>query len=353
MQTPQIIWSLIAPQYRGLANKVNRKLIQSSIKHYFWYCKQFDKLVHPFYYLTAKKHTPLFNQQLVDLAQSTLYFYNLSVFVDKSNAGQIIKNVTGSVEPNQITVIFGPSGSGKTTLIKQLGLVENPTCGFLNCGNFYYFANQKHNRATKQFQNSIGYVLQKAEEQFFCDSVLEEVLTGAINLGLCQKGDVNFAKKYLEMCGLDHIPLIKNPLELSGGQKKRLALASVLAMQVQFLILDEPTVGLDQEGKALKSALLKQLKQVTRIIIVSHDVDFIYETADSLIQLEAGQIVDQMSVADFFNNMQLLQRYEITPPLVVQTIQLLQAKGVQLNDPLAIKTVHDLIDQLKPLFHDQ
>ena len=88
-------------------------------------------------------------------------------------------------------------------------------------------------------------------------------------------------------------------------------------------------------------------------MIVSHDVDFIYETADSLIQLEAGQIVDQMSVADFFNNMQLLQRYEITPPLVVQTIQLLQAKGVQLNDPLAIKTVHDLIDQLKPLFHDQ
>ncbi|WP_462216988.1 ABC transporter ATP-binding protein [Mycoplasmoides genitalium] len=350
MQTPQIKLDLLEQKYHLQAQKANLKLAKLDSKKLFSFYKKVDKIINPFYFLNSKKSIPFFNSKLLNIEQDPLFFNNISVFVNKHNDGQIIKCCSGVIEPNKITVIFGESGSGKTTLIKQLGLFEKPSFGYINCANYCYFANQYQQKITKNFKQKIGYILQKAEDQFFCDSILEEVLTGAVNLKLCHKKDVNYAKKYLDLCGLENIPLIKNPIELSDGQKKRLALASVLAMQVKFLILDEPTVGLDQMAISNLSKMLVAMKQTTRIVIVSHDVDFIFETADKIIHLHQGKIIHQTTVNDFFSNTSWLMQYGITPPVIIQAVKMFNEKGIAFKNQAEIKNLDDLISELKNLF---
>ena len=196
---------------------------------------------------------------------------------------QVLKEVSLTLNKAENLIIFGPNGSGKTTLLLHInGILVGQ--GSIQVGGLEV---SKKNLAA--IRRKVGIVFQDADEQLFMPTVLEDVMFGLLNLGWSETRAKNYAQEVLSQVGIEEALFQRAPYHLSAGEKRRVALAGVLAMNPELLLLDEPTTSLDPPGQRNLLQLLRSLKQP--MIIATHDVSFARALSRRAIFLQGGQVI--------------------------------------------------------------
>jgi len=233
----------------------------------------------------------------------------------------------------KITAIIGETGSGKSTLVQHLNALLLPTSGKLTIDEYEIEANKKI-KGLKALREKVGLVFQFSEYQLFEETIIKDVAFGPKNFGVNEQEAVLRAKRALKMVGIDQSMYEQSPLELSGGQKRRVAIAGILAIDPKIIVLDEPTAGLDPKGAKEIVELFMDLnkKYHKTIIIVSHDNDMIYDFCDEVVLLSNGKIVAHKDVLSFFADDELLDNHNILRPQIVLFKKMLKDAGFKIND---------------------
>ena len=245
-----------------------------------------------------------------------------------------LSNVNLEIDDNKICGIIGKSGSGKTTLLEILGGINKPTDGEVLIN--YVDINKE------DYRKNIGIVFQFPEEQFFEIDVKREIEFAAKNYHVKRKK----LKEVLKVVGLEDNILTRKLDSLSNGEKRLIAIASVLIYNPKVILFDEPTIGLDYKNKKKIINLIKDLKNRydKTIIIVSHDIDLLYLMCDDLIILSNGKIILYGDVDSVFNEIDILKKYNIQIPRILKfTNYLKDKKNIIL---LPCKTINDLIKEV-------
>ena len=244
-----------------------------------------------------------------------------------------LKDINIRLEDNKIHGIIGPIGSGKTTLLELMNGITRPTLGTVSVGS-YNITSRSNNFNFNKFRKDVGLVYQFPEKQFFCGTVGEEVAFSAKHLNKNNKGIKTKISKILKMVGLDQTYINRSPFELNGGEKRRIAIASVLISNPKLLILDEPTIGLDEKSKKSLMKLLKTLKTKYKktIIIVTHDVDMLFDIVDNIVVLNKGEVVKQGTKLEVFKEVELLDKNNCPVPSIVRFEKIIYDKtGIDLG----------------------
>ena len=238
---------------------------------------------------------------------------------------EALHDVSLVIEEHSFTAIIGHTGSGKSTLIQHLNALLLPTSGSLEVNEIVIQANQLP-KAVKKIRQYAGVVFQFPEAQLFEEHVIEDVMFGPLNFGKTKVEAKQAAQLALQQVALDESFFDRSPFELSGGERRRVAIAGILAMQPKVLILDEPTAGLDPVGAAMMMGLFTQLhQQGMTIIIVTHDMELVLKYASHVKVMEHGKVIKQSTPQDLFYGKDASKDF-IKPPLV-QLIKALRKKG--------------------------
>lgn len=255
---------------------------------------------------------------------------SFSYNVGMSNEKKALDNVSVFLEGNLIHGIIGPIGSGKTTMLELMNGITKPTSGEIAVGNYELTKGFNFN----DFRYDVGLVYQFPEKQFFCRTVGEEIAFSGKVFDPKNKNIKNKVKKALKMVGLDDSYIKRSPFSLNGGEKRRVAIASVLISNPKLLIMDEPTIGLDNNSKKKLMRLIKNLKTryMKTIIIVTHDVDMLYEIVDDVVVLNDGKVVKQGKKMEVFSDIKLLDENKAPVPSVVRVCDIINSQtGVNLG----------------------
>lgn len=248
-------------------------------------------------------------------------------------AFKALDNINLDIEEGKVTAIIGETGSGKSTLVEHLNALLIPSNGTVEINDHIIESNKK-NKGLKELRKNVGLVFQFSEYQLFEETVLKDVAFGPLNFRDDENTAIAKAKEALKLVHIDESLFDKNPLELSGGQKRRVAIAGILAMNPNVLVLDEPTAGLDPVGSDeminLFMSLNKELHKT--IIIVSHNNEIVYKFADNTILLNKGKVIYSGDTLNFFNNKDIINQYGIKLPQVIDFKNKLISKGFVLND---------------------
>ena len=242
-------------------------------------------------------------------------------------------DVNLEIEDGEFVGLIGHTGSGKSTLIQHLnGLIK------ASAGELYYNGENIYSQGydMKQLRSKVGLVFQYPEHQLFEVDVLTDVCFGPKNQGLSREEAEARAKKALEQVGLDPFYYKQSPFELSGGQKRRVAIAGVLAMEPEVLILDEPTAGLDPRGR---DEILDQIDRLHRerhmtIILVSHSMEDVARYADRLIVMNHGQKVFDGAPKEVFRHYRELETMGLAAPQITYLVHDLKAKGIDIDNDI-------------------
>ena len=240
-------------------------------------------------------------------------------------------DVNLEIEDGEFVGLIGHTGSGKSTLIQHLnGLIR------ASAGELYYNGENIYSQGydMKQLRSKVGLVFQYPEHQLFEVDVLTDVCFGPKNQGLSREEAEARAEKALEQVGLDPSYYKQSPFELSGGQKRRVAIAGVLAMDPEVLILDEPTAGLDPRGR---DEILDQIDRLHRdrhmtIILVSHSMEDVARYADRLIVMNHGQKVFDGAQKEVFRHYRELETMGLAAPQITYLVHDLKARGIDIDD---------------------
>lgn len=242
-----------------------------------------------------------------------------------------LKNVTVSIPERSFTAIIGHTGSGKSTLIQHLNGLLLPTSGRVEVGPYALVAGEKA-RKLKALRQYAGVVFQFPEYQLFEETVAKDIAFGPKNFGLKEADEQPLVREMMRLVDLDEALLERSPFELSGGQRRRVAIAGILAMQPNVLVLDEPTAGLDPQGAKRMMSLFQTIHQQGKtIILVTHDMDAVLEYASHVIVMHQGEVIAEGTPSDIFCDHELLQQTGLQLPKVFAVVHALQAKGVQLE----------------------
>lgn len=238
-----------------------------------------------------------------------------------------LKEVTTCIKEKTFTAIVGATGSGKSTLVQHFNALVTPTGGSLVVDGKPIVANQKI-KELKPLRRKVGLVFQFPEYQLFEETILKDVMFGPLNFGVSTEDARAIAQQSLLRVGLDSSFYERSPLELSGGQKRRVAIAGILALSPKILVLDEPTAGLDPEGSASMMSLFQNLNASgTTIIMITHDLNHVLNYATDVIMLDQGRVVFEGTKEKFFNETELHEDYGLVkPPLLVLRSLLKEAK---------------------------
>ena len=243
-----------------------------------------------------------------------------------------LKNISLEFEMNKITALIGHTGSGKSTLVQQLNALLIPTSGTLEVCDFIITNDKKKNKNLKSLRKRVGLVFQFPEYQLFEETVAKDIGFGPKNFGVSEEEINDIVKKAIVQVGLDESYLERSPLELSGGQKRRVAIAGILAMNPDVLVLDEPTAGLDPNGAKAMLDLFVELNRLGKtIIIVTHEMNYVLEYCDLCVVLNKGNIVYEGTPINLFVNDEIMNRVGIEPPLSIEFAKELKKNGFELN----------------------
>ena len=221
------------------------------------------------------------------------------------------------------TAIIGHTGSGKSTLIQHMNALLLPTMGVISV-NGMTITSKKTPKKVKEIRQFAGVVFQFPEYQLFEETVEQDVMFGPINFGKSKEEAKQLAHQVLKEVGLDESFFSRSPFELSGGERRRVAIAGILAFQPKVLILDEPTAGLDPEGTKMMMDLFKKLNQQgMTIVLVTHDMDLMYAYANQVCVLQDGKIALTSDMPSLFNHPLMLEKFE--KPSILQWIECLNA----------------------------
>lgn len=258
-----------------------------------------------------------------------------------------LNNVSLTLQDNCITGIIGHTGSGKSTLIQLLNGLITPDCGkVLIDGNDIW---EKPKEISK-YRFLVGMVMQYPEYQLFADTVKEDIAYGPKNMGLSDEEIEIRIKESLEFCGLKADVLGKSPFDLSGGQKRRVALAGVMAMKPKILVLDEPAAGLDPKGRREILGGIKeyQRKSGTSVVIVSHSMEDMAMYCDRAVVMSHGQVVTYGTCQEVFSQHRLLLEVGLDVPEITGIVLALREAGVDISED--IYTVDGAVLALSQLY---
>ena len=253
---------------------------------------------------------------------------------------EALKGVSLDIKDGSFTCIVGHTGSGKSTLVQQLNGLLIPTSGSVEVNGFTVQKKHKSLRNLHNLRKEVGIVFQFARYQLFEETIEDDVAFGPMNFGVKKEEALEIAHKCLKTVGIDESLFKRSPFEVSGGQRRRVAIAGILALQPKILVLDEPTAGLDPRGATEILQLFKKLNEgSTTIILVTHDINIVYEFADDVIVMNEGKIELHCSPEELFK--EDVEKYSLETPLIQKTVNALLEKGMKIN-PANIKNVHDL-----------
>jgi energy-coupling factor transport system ATP-binding protein len=262
-------------------------------------------------------------------------------------AGDGLKDVSTTIHDGSYTAIIGHTGSGKSTLLQHLNALLKPTSGTVMIGDFK-ITNETSNKHLKPLRQKVGMVFQFAENQLFEQTVAKDIAFGPQNFGVPEDEALALATKMVGQVGLPETVLTQSPFDLSGGQMRRVAIAGVLAMQPEVLVLDEPTAGLDPAGRQEMMMMFKRLhdEHGLTIVLVTHQMDDVADYADHVLVMEHGALVRQGTPREIFADPDWLIQKQLGLPKTTQFAQRLQHQGFSFS-PLPL-TVDELADQLLP-----
>lgn len=259
---------------------------------------------------------------------------------------EALKRVDLAIELNKITAIIGPTGSGKSTLVQHLNALLLPSAGTVYVLDREIVANQK-NKDLKSLRKKVGLVFQFPEYQLFEETIIKDVMFGPLNFKVSEEEARQKAMKALAMVGLDPSYFERSPLDISGGQKRRVAIAGILAIDPDVLVLDEPTAGLDPQGAKSMMELFVELNRNHHktILIVTHDMDHVLNYCDNVVVMKKGEILTHQQVSDFFFKGDDVLDIEMALPQRLKFTEALRAKGFKLSDK--IQNVQELALSIK------
>ncbi|WP_041139848.1 energy-coupling factor transporter ATPase [Beduini massiliensis] len=252
-----------------------------------------------------------------------------------------LKDVDLAIEKGSFTAIIGHTGSGKSTLIQHINGLILPTSGIVTVNDFVVDANNLP-KVLRPLRQMAGLVFQFPEYQLFEDSVEKDIIFGPKNFGVDEETAKQKAKEALAMVKMDESYLEKSPFDLSGGQKRRIAIAGILVMEPDILVLDEPTAGLDPQGAKEMMELFKALNdQGKTVIIVTHDMNQVLNYCDHAVVMNKGEIIKTGTVEEIFKDPEYLETLSIDLPIMTHFIHELNKNGFHI-DP-SIKDLDTLI----------
>ena len=269
---------------------------------------------------------------------------HLTYVYDKKdpNHYDALSDVSLEIKKCDLVCIVGKTGSGKSTLVQTFNNLISPTSGYCQVENFYITSDKKlkkellknqdksvieENKHVARLRRKVGLVFQFPEYQLFAETIIKDAMFGPKNFGLKEEEAKEVAKKSLIEVGIPESYFEKSPFELSGGEKRRVAIAGIIASDPDILVLDEPTAGLDPNGKIEIMNLIKRFHEKGRtIIIVTHDMNLVLNFAKTVIVLNDGKLIEVTSPEKLFQSPDI-EKYSLEIPTLFKFINLLKNGG--------------------------
>ncbi|MBP7349457.1 MAG: energy-coupling factor transporter ATPase [Butyrivibrio sp.] len=266
---------------------------------------------------------------------------------DTAMAQAALSDINLKIEDGQFIGLIGHTGSGKSTLVQHLNGLMTPTSG-----NIFFNGKDIHDADfdRKALRSKVGLVFQYPEHQLFEADVFSDVCFGPKNLGLSKKETELRAYEALKQVGLEDTYFYQSPFDLSGGQKRRVAIAGVLAMKPEVLILDEPTAGLDPRGRDEILGLISSLHEGTgmTVILVSHSMEDVANYVERIIVMNRGSVKYDDVPRNVFRHYMELEQIGLAAPQVTYVMQELRAAGFPVS--VDATTVNEARDEILKVF---
>ena len=256
-----------------------------------------------------------------------------------------LHDVTFSVKDGSYVAIIGHTGSGKSTILQHLNALLKPTEGIVELGD-KMIDSTTGNKDLKPLRKKVGIVFQFPEAQLFEETVEKDIAFGPKNFGVSEEEALNIAAEVVKTVGLPEEVLKKSPFDLSGGQMRRVAIAGVLAMKPEVLVLDEPTAGLDPKGRLEMMEMFYKLnkEQNMTIVLVTHQMNDVSDYADHVIVIESGNVVKEGSPKEVFSDASWLLEKQLGVPTTLAFVEKLKEKGWSTDKmPLTLDELADAI----------
>lgn len=274
-------------------------------------------------------------------------FKSLSYIYDEGMpyAHHALKDINLNIEEGKITAIIGKTGSGKSTLVEHLNALLVPSSGSLEIEDTTIVPGKK-NKGLKALRKKVGLVFQFSEYQLFEETILKDVAFGPKNYGASEQEAIAKAKLALKMVGIDESYYETSPFDLSGGQKRRIAIAGILALEPKIIVLDEPTAGLDPKGSQEMIDLFVKLnkKAGITVILVTHDNEIVYNYADNTVLMADGEVKYSGNTLELFNDKEKVKEFNILEPKILNVKNALNDKGFKV--PSNVRTIDELAKYL-------
>lgn len=257
-----------------------------------------------------------------------------------------LKGVSFEIEDGSFTCIVGKTGCGKSTLIQEFNGLLFPNEGRVTIDEFIVSSNKKERtKKLTPLRKKVGVVFQFSEYQLFEETVEEDVAFGPSNFGQNKENSLKIAHEALTKVNLGEEFYKKSPFDLSGGERRKVSIAGILALEPKILVLDEPTAGLDPKSSREMLELFKLLNEKgTTIILVTHDMNIVLEYASDVIVMDDGKIVSHKKPYELFD--EDVDKYSLDTPDIIKVARTLKDKGYKI-DYRNIKNISSLINEIK------
>lgn len=254
---------------------------------------------------------------------------------------QALKDVNLDFEDGKFIGIVGKTGSGKSTLIQHINALIRPTAGRVDVDEYVNASSKKERtKVLKPLRKHVGLVFQFPEYQLFEETVEKDVAFGPKNFGVKQEEALEKAHEAIKRVGLNESFFERSPFELSGGEKRKVAIAGILAMEPKVLVVDEPTAGLDPAAARETMSLFKEInKDGVTVILVTHDMDLVASYCDEVVVMDDGKVFTKCTPSELFG--QDLTEYSLQNPHIFDFALDLKKRGFDI-DAASLKTTEDL-----------
>ena len=256
-----------------------------------------------------------------------------------------LHDISFSIEDGSYVAIIGHTGSGKSTILQHLNALLKPTEGVVELGE-KTIDSTTGNKDLKPLRKKVGIVFQFPEAQLFEETVEKDIAFGPENFGVSEEEALKIAAEVVKTVGLPEDVLKKSPFDLSGGQMRRVAIAGVLAMKPEVLVLDEPTAGLDPKGRFEMMEMFYKLhkEQNLTIVLVTHQMNDVSDYANHVVVIEAGSVVKEGAPKEVFEDASWLLEKQLGVPTTLAFIEKLKSKGWNTTKmPLTLEELADAI----------
>ena len=262
-----------------------------------------------------------------------------------TNATQALADVSLEIKDNDFLAIVGETGSGKSTLAQMFNALLIPDKGDVLVNDYVINYKNRKSRKLRGLRKQVGLVFQFPEYQLFEETVEKDVAFGVKNFGVKGEEALNRAHEALKQVGLDESYFKRAPFDLSGGEKRKVAIAGILAIDPDILIFDEPTAGFDpQSSKDLMNLITEFHKNGKTIIIITHDMDLVNTCTRRVVMLERGQVTFDGTPNELFSHIKGYDRLDT--PSVIKVAEKLKEKGMDI-DINQLHTNEDLVEAIK------